>query len=52
MTPDGVYHIALDLSYLLIAIGSVRIHAIERGRILRETASAATRLLSVQVFER
>ena len=52
MSPDGVYHIALDLSYLLIACGSVRIHTIERARLLRETASAATRLLSVQVYER
>ena len=52
ISPDGVYHIALDLSYLLIACGSVRIHNIERARLLRETASAATRLLSVQVYER
>lgn len=48
-TADGIYHISLAVSYVLLGVGTARIHLAERARVLRETATIATSLLvSVQ----
>lgn len=46
LTPEGLFHCALVSAYLLIAFGSSRIHTVAKTRMLTETATAATLLLS------